>query len=136
MLRALQTGEITRVGGERSIAVDVRMVAATNRDLEADVAEGIPRGPLLPAQRGPAAPPALARAPRDIPALAVSVLREFCRENGLREKAIADDVLEALPSAPLAGQRARAAQRGGAHGHPERRLHRPRRPAQHRAPVA
>lgn len=40
VLRALQTGEIVRVGGERPFVVDVRVLAATNRDLEHEVAEG------------------------------------------------------------------------------------------------
>jgi two-component system response regulator HydG len=40
ILRALQEGEIERVGGDRAIAVDVRVVAATNRDLSAEVAAG------------------------------------------------------------------------------------------------
>jgi transcriptional regulator with GAF, ATPase, and Fis domain len=39
LLRALETGEITRVGGERMLKVDVRLVAATNRDLSRMVAE-------------------------------------------------------------------------------------------------
>ena len=52
VLRVLQTGEFTRVGGEKSLRTDCRVVAATNRDLEQMVKDGhVPRGPLLPAQR-------------------------------------------------------------------------------------
>ena len=40
VLRALQSGEISRVGGEKSIAVDVRVLAATNKDLEVEVRDG------------------------------------------------------------------------------------------------
>ncbi|MDX1673350.1 MAG: sigma-54 dependent transcriptional regulator [Longimicrobiales bacterium] len=40
LLRALETGEIQRVGGTRPIPVDVRVLAATNRDLEEQIAEG------------------------------------------------------------------------------------------------
>ena len=40
MLRVLQSGEFTRVGGEQTLKVDVRVLAATNRDLQAAVAAG------------------------------------------------------------------------------------------------
>ena len=40
LLRVLEDHKVTRVGGDRTIGVDTRVVAATNRDLEAEVAEG------------------------------------------------------------------------------------------------
>ncbi len=52
ILRVLQEHEFERLGGTRTLKVDVRLVTATNRDLAAMVAAGqLPRGPLLPAQR-------------------------------------------------------------------------------------
>ena len=63
LLRVLQEGEYTTVGGRTPIKTDVRIIAATNRDLQtADRAGPVPRGSVLPAQRRAAAPAAAARA--------------------------------------------------------------------------
>ena len=68
LLRVLQEHEFERVGGTKTIRVDIRVIAATNRDLEEGVKAGrVPRGPLLPAERGAAAPAAAARAERGRP---------------------------------------------------------------------
>ena len=63
ILRVLQEHEFERLGGTRTIKVDVRLIAATNRDLPAMVRGGhVPRGPVLPAERGDDRDAAAARA--------------------------------------------------------------------------
>jgi DNA-binding NtrC family response regulator len=97
VLRALQSGEITRVGGEQSIAVDVRVVAATNKDLEAAVSAGEFREDLFFRLNVlPLRSPSLRERPEDVPSLAKAFLVEFCDENGMRPKPFDADVLEAL----------------------------------------
>lgn len=97
VLRALQSGEITRVGSEATITVDVRVIAATNRDLEAAVHAGQFREDLFfRLNVVPIRSPALRERREDVPMLARSFLEEFCRENGMREKPIDDDVLLSL----------------------------------------
>ena len=68
------------VGGSEPIKVDVRVVCATNRDLEEEVEDGaLPRGPLLPHQRGHHPPAAAARAAEDIPLLVAHFLAKYAR---------------------------------------------------------
>ena len=104
VLRALQSGEISRVGSEKAIAVDVRVLAATNKDLEIEVREGRFREDLFfRLNVVPIVSPPLRERKRDVPLLAKGFLREFSLENGLREKPIDEDVLEALAERPWPG---------------------------------
>lgn len=83
LLRVLQEGEFERVGGTRTIKVDVRLVAATNRNLEEAVAKGEFRGDLY--YRLNVVPifiPALRERKEDIPLLAQAFLDRFNAENG------------------------------------------------------
>ena len=97
VLRVLQTGELTRVGGERPINVDVRVLAATNKELEAEVKRGQFREDLFfRLNVVPIIVPPLRERRDDIPTLCVRFVDEFCRENGLRTKSVDPEVLTAL----------------------------------------
>jgi DNA-binding NtrC family response regulator len=97
VLRVLQTGEFTRVGGEKSMRTDCRVVAATNRDLEEMVKSGTFREDLyFRLNVVPIRSPDLKERPDDIPLLVESFIRECCDENGLGYKPVDDPVLERL----------------------------------------
>ena len=97
VLRVLQTGEFTRVGGEKSLRTDCRVVAATNRDLEQMVKEGTFREDLyFRLNVVPIRSPDLKERVDDIPLLVESFVRECCDENGLGYKPVDDPVLERL----------------------------------------
>ena len=97
VLRALQSGEITRVGSERAIAVDVRVLAATNKDLEREVASGQFRDDLFYRLNVvPIRSPALRERVEDIPLLAQTFLKHFSREYGGREKQADPEVFDML----------------------------------------
>jgi DNA-binding NtrC family response regulator len=87
VLRVLQTGELTRVGGERPIQVDVRVVAATNKDLEAACRAGAFREDLyFRLNVLPLVSPPLRDRASDVALLAEHFLAEVCAENGFRPK--------------------------------------------------
>src|SRR6478609_7565933 len=97
VLRALQNGEVVRVGSEHVIHVDVRVLAATNKDLSRAVQNGSFREDLFfRLDVFPIRVPALRERRLDVPQLAGSFVVSFCAENGLREKKIDPGVYEAL----------------------------------------
>jgi len=104
MLRALQDGEIQRVGGSGTIKVDVRLVAATNKDLEAMVRDGGFREDLyyrLNVFR--IRIPALRERPSDIAEIVDFYLQRLIREKKVRVKAISRDALDCLLEYPWPG---------------------------------
>ena len=97
VLRALETGEITRVGGERPLEVDVRVIAATNKDLEAEVREGTFRDDLyFRLNVVPITAPALRQRLEDVPLLAERFLQLAVRDNGLRPKPVEPAVYQRM----------------------------------------
>lgn len=97
VLRALQSGEISRVGSEHLIHVDVRVLAATNKDLSKEVSEGHFREDLFfRLAVFPIRCPALRERIDDVRPLSDAFVASFCRENGLRLKGIDAPVYDAL----------------------------------------
>jgi DNA-binding NtrC family response regulator len=83
LLRVLEAREITRVGGVRPRTIDVRFVAATNRDLAAEVARGAFRRDLYFRLNGVTLTiPPLRERRADLPRLARALLEEACRSEG------------------------------------------------------
>jgi two-component system response regulator HydG len=97
LLRFLQERTFERVGGNETLKVDVRIIAATNRDLEADVAAGKFRGDLYYRLNvvNVEMPPLRAR-PSDLLALAGHFLERFAKENGKRVDGFSDDAVERI----------------------------------------
>lgn len=97
LLRVLQNGELQRVGGDETLTVDVRVLAATNRDLEAEVRAGRFREDLwyrLNVFHITVPPLALRR--EDIPTLTQAFVRRSCTRLGRPELDIPNAALQAL----------------------------------------
>jgi two-component system nitrogen regulation response regulator NtrX len=99
VLRAVQSGEISRVGSEHVIHVDVRVLTATNKDLSRGVENGTFREDLFfRLNVFPIRSPALRERVEDIPNLAHAFMAQFARENGILPKPIDEAVVTALVS--------------------------------------
>jgi len=104
LLRVLQEGELVRLGGNRSIRVDVRVIAATNQDLKALVATGRFREDLyFRIAVVPITVPPLRERSDDIPLLVHSFTGSLAKEAGVKARAFAPEALEALRSYTFPG---------------------------------
>ena len=120
-LRVLEGHPFERVGGSEAIKVDVRVIAATNRDLEKDVAEGTFRRDLyFRLHVLEIVVPALRKRPEDIPRAGRVLSAALRRRDGQQDQGLhaAGDGRDA--ALPLAGQRARAEERHRAGGRARR----------------
>jgi two-component system nitrogen regulation response regulator NtrX len=97
VLRALEEGTIERVGGTKLISVDVRVIAATNKNLEEEIKKGNFRDDLYHRLRViPMHVPALRERRDDIPLLVQAFVDDVCLRNGMARKSITEDSLKRL----------------------------------------
>src|SRR5919106_1444186 len=97
VLRVLQEGEVERLGSARTIKVDVRVIAATNKDLEAEIEKGTFREDLyFRLAVIPIYVPPLRERAEDIPVLVKHFLNQLGRENNRRPKQMTPAALDVL----------------------------------------
>jgi two-component system nitrogen regulation response regulator NtrX len=99
LLRVLQEGVVTRIGGSKSIQVDVRVLAATNKDLDGEIAEGRFREDLLYRLNVvPIDVPPLRERREDIPALVAHFAEQLSASAGVPGRKFGDDAVRRLQS--------------------------------------
>jgi PAS domain S-box-containing protein len=104
LLRVLQEREFERVGGTRSIQTDVRVIAATNRDLKAAIASGVFRSDLFYRLNVfPMELPPLRNRREDIPLLVEYFIDRFARKAGKNVRGVNKKTLDLLQSYPWPG---------------------------------
>jgi DNA-binding NtrC family response regulator len=104
LLRFLEEKEFERVGGNRTFKVDVRIVAATHRDLQKKLADGTFREDLYYRLNVIELHiPALRERPSDIPVLATHFLKRFADQNGKDVRGFTDDALALMLRHPWPG---------------------------------
>ena len=103
VLRVIQEGILQRVGGDKSVNVDVRIIAATNKNLPEEIEKGNFRMDLYHRLSVIVIHvPSLNERKDDIPVIAERFLKEICEENGVK-KAFASDALEELKNVNWSG---------------------------------
>jgi DNA-binding NtrC family response regulator len=104
LLRVLQEGEIERVGAEKAVKIDVRIIAASNRDIEKATEEKLFREDLFYRLNVfPIVIPPLRERKGDIPLLADFFINVYCAELKCGKKRVAPDALELLINYPWKG---------------------------------
>ncbi len=104
VLRVLQDGVVTRIGGNKPVQVNVRVIAATNKDLEREIAEGRFREDLYYRLNVvPIVVPPLRERREDIEPLVVYFLQQFAQRDGLPRRGISNDALARLSELEWAG---------------------------------
>jgi transcriptional regulator with GAF, ATPase, and Fis domain len=104
LLRVLQDGEFERLGSSQTMSVDVRIIAATNRDLEQDLGSGRFRKDLYyRLQVFPITVPPLRDRREDIPLLVGAFVERFARKSGKAIDTVPTEALEALQHYPWPG---------------------------------
>ncbi len=104
VLRVLQDGVVTRIGGNKPVQVNVRVIAATNKDLEREIADGRFREDLYYRLNVvPIVVPPLRERREDIEPLVVYFLQQFAQRDGLPRRGISNDALARLSELEWAG---------------------------------
>jgi two-component system, NtrC family, nitrogen regulation response regulator NtrX len=97
VLRILEQGTFERVGGNQLIKVDVRVISATNKDVQGEIEKGNFREDLFHRLNViPIRVPSLSERRGDIPILVNSFLKEFCERNKIALKTIADSAMKII----------------------------------------
>ena len=97
LLRVLEEGEIERVGGDKPVKINVRVVVATHRNLEELVRQGTFRSDLFHrVYVFPLLLPPLRERPEDFPALVAHFARQVAAQNGWKEKPFEENAIVAL----------------------------------------
>lgn len=104
ILRILQEQAFERIGGGKTIHVDVRMIVATNKDLDQEMKEGRFRKDLFYRLKVfPLHVPKLSERVEDIPLLLGEFMQVLCQENGFKSIHFTDEVIEVLKKYPWPG---------------------------------